>query len=169
MSQDARKIRKSESRRISERASRSSDHLPDFAKRHTTKATRPPVRMQVDSEVLAGKRSKRGKMDGAMREIMESQNKKDEDPNATKMQKFVTFAMRGFGDFLRKLDVSSYGDDMIASVKRCVGARGNTLIASGIRPPITYRLLNASVKVDFGAINTGKEVEGSTTLADFPF
>ena len=168
-SQESRKSRKSESRRSIDRASRNADNVPEFTKRPTTKATRPPVRMQVGSEVFTGKRSKWDKMAGAMREITENRNKKDENPKATKMQKFVTFAMRGFGNFTHKLAVARYGDDMIASVKRCINARGNTLIAAGIRFPIAYRLLKAAVKVDFGTINTGKEVEGSTTLADFPF
>ena len=85
------------------------------------------------------------------------------------MQKFATFAMGGFGNFVHKLAAASYGDDMVAGVKRRIDARGNTLIAAGVRFPITHRLLKAAVKVDFWAINTGKEVEGSSTLADFPF
>ena len=79
---------------------------------------------------------------------MESQNKKGENPKSTKMQKFVNFAMRGFGNFAHKLDASSYRDDAIAGVKRCVGARRNTLVAAGIRFPTTYRLLKAAAKVD---------------------
>ena len=100
---------------------------------------------------------------------MENQRREDENPKATKMQKFVTFSMRGFGNFTHQLAVASYGEDMVASVKRCINARGNTLIAAGIRFPITHRLLKAAVKVDFGTINTGKEVARCSTLADFPF
>ena len=104
-----------------------------------------------------------------MREIMESQNKKDGGPKATQMQKFVTFTMRGLGNFVHKFDVASYGDDMVASVKRRINARGNTLISAGILFPITHRLLQAAAKVDFGTINTGKEVEGSSAIADSSF
>ena len=69
---DSRKRRKSESRRISDRASRNDDNMPDFTKRPTTKANRPPVRMQVDSEVFPGKRPRWNKMDDAMRDHGES-------------------------------------------------------------------------------------------------
>ena len=68
----------------------------------------------------------------------------DENPKTTKLQKFVTFAMSGFGNFTHMLAVGSYGEDSIASVKRCINARGNALIAAGIRFPITYRLLKAA-------------------------
>ena len=125
--------------------------------------------MQADPELVNNRRSKWDKMAGAMRELMESKNNKGENPTTTKLQKFVTFAMRGFGNFTHMLAVGSYGEDLIASLKRCINARGNTLIAAGVRFPITHRLLRAAVKVDFGTINTGKEVEGSTTLADFPY
>ena len=143
--------------------------VPDFTQRPTSKATRPPVRLQVDPEICSVRRSKWDKMAGAMRELMEKKTNKDENPRTTKMQKFATFAMRGFGNFSHVLAVGSYGEDLIASVKRCIDARGNTPIAAGIRFPITHRLLKASVKMDFGTINTGKEVEGSTMLADFPY
>ena len=106
-------------------------------------------------------------MAGAMRELMENKQNKDENPKAAKLQKFATFAMRGFGNFAHVSAVGSYGGDLIASVKRCIKARGNTLITAGIRFPITHRLLKAAVMVDFGTVDTGKEVEGSTKLADY--
>ena len=67
------------------------------------------------------------------------------------------------------LGVGRYGDDLVESVKRRIGACGNTLIADGVRFPITFLLLKAALEVDLGAINTGEEVEGSTTLADPPY
>ena len=132
-------------------------------------ATRPPVDLQVGPEIYERERSKWGKMAGAMREMMETKHGKDENPKSTTMRKFVTFAMRGFGNFNHVSAIGSYGDDLIASVKRCVDARGNTLISAGIRFPMTFRLLKAAVEVDFATINIGKDVEGSTTLADFPY
>ena len=82
-------------------------------------------------------------------------------PNPTKLQKFLTFAMRGFGNSNHMLAVGGYGEDLIAIFKRCVGARWDSLIAAGIRVPITSRLLKDAADVDFGTINTGKEVDGA--------
>ena len=141
--------------------------LPDFARRPTTRATRPPVRRQVDPEIPPNKRSKWGKMAGAMREIMANKQGKGANPKTTKLQKFATFGIRGFGYVPHTLAVGSYGDDLIASVKRCINARSNTPIDAGIRFSITYRLLKAAVRVDFGTINIGKEADASTALAGF--
>ena len=58
---------------------------------------------------------------------------KEEAPRSTKPLKFATFAMRGFGSSAHVLAVGIYGDDLIASAKRCVNARGDTLIADVVR------------------------------------
>ena len=164
-------MRKSDKRsERNEKRHRNTIELPDFTQRPTTRETRPPVKMQVGPELYySWKWSKWDKMAGAMREIMENKQGKDGNPKATKLRKFSTFAMRGFGGSPRMLAVGSFGGDLIASVKRCINARGNNLIASGVRFPITYRLLKAEEKVDFGTVHTGKEVEGSTALGDFPY
>ena len=77
--------------------------------------------------------------------------------------------MRGFGNSQHLLAVGSFGDDMIDSSTRTVNTRANTLVADGIRLPITHRPLKADALVDFGTSNRGQEIEGSTTRGDSPY
>ena len=104
------KGRLSSSRKEKGGVDRIKESMPDFANRPTTKATRPPLRMQVDPEMYTGELPKWDKMAGSMREMMESQSRKDGNPKTTRM--------RGFGNCAHTSDVASFGGDIIASVKR---------------------------------------------------
>ena len=87
-----------------------------------------------------------GEMAGPTREMMGNKDGKGGNPEGDTLRQFAIFAMRGFGGFKRMIDVGCYGDAAVASVKRCINERRNTLIAAGIRFRITNRLLGEAVK-----------------------
>ena len=143
--------------------------LADFANRPSERKTRPIVTLQLYPELRHGEKEKCDKMAGAIRELMEPRQCKGENPKAANLQNFAAFYMRDVENSKHMMDVGSYGGDLAACVKRTTNTRANSLIADGVRFPITHRLLRAPAEVDCGTVNTGAETDGSSKLGDYSY
>ena len=115
-----------------------------------------PVSTSTENEIIANK-------------LDAIEERRDPERQWAKVNKYVAYAVRGFGTFTPTIGIGVYGLELQKAIRRQAGSLKYTLWDLKIRAPITNRVANGIALVSWGAEDGRNGTKDSIMLGDcFP-